>query len=118
MPLVRVRFKEFMPGTHNFLVGHNRYFCAIIADALSCDDPGARLSADEIEIYLDPADSGDHNTPDLSFDIEACFYPGRAVNHQERADEIRRRILSYFVAYVPSVGVWLKLVSATWSGED
>lgn len=124
MPLVRIRYKPFLEpvrSTHDCLVNLTGVWRAGIAEALSCGDPGGHLNADEIEIYLDPAMPGDENTPEVSVDIEAMYYPARKANHQQRADKIREMFLGWFVPLMmppPTIGVWLKLVNAAWSGDD
>ena len=113
MPLVRVRYKEFMPNTFSYLAGFDRYWRVAIARELSRDESGscAQLTSDGVRILLEPSDSVDAATPDLVFDIEASLISAEGEGLQEHEDNIRKEVRSYLrVEPTPSIVVCLKLV--------
>ena len=55
-----------------------------VADYLSCDDPGGKLTPQDIEVWVQDFGPFDVNTKDVEIIIWANLYPGREANLDDR----------------------------------
>ena len=90
MPLVLVWAKDDIDERVTLELSNN--LPKDVADALSCDDPDGKLTADDVEVRFFNINPYDKSLNDIDVVIFANLYPDRQKNFEERKNAIANAI--------------------------
>jgi hypothetical protein len=116
MPLVRVRYAATIEDP--VLEALRDQLPEAVAAALTCDDEGGNLTADDIEVFFDQQSRWDvvpYHV--ISLDVEAMEYPDRARSLERRTEKLRQAVAT-MLDHSHNFGLWVKLVHAYWTATE
>lgn len=115
MPLVRVHHSQTRGSSEEELLELGQVLSQSVSANLTCDDLGAQLTPDDIEVFFERKKGYDTCHYDYLIEIESYFYPSRDDNRQQRVNAIREEVMLDLPG--KRIAVWLKLLPhAAWSG--
>ena len=89
----------------------------LVAEALTCDDDGGKLSATDIEVKLNYRDANRDfggEVYDVQVTVWANDFPGRRANLQDRCSRLNQQVKVYLPSGVSGY-VWILLAPAAFA---
>ncbi|OHA92092.1 MAG: hypothetical protein A3J09_01180 [Candidatus Zambryskibacteria bacterium RIFCSPLOWO2_02_FULL_51_21] len=119
MPVVNIRYRSAHIA-ENEIVQLSYKLPGIVAEALTCDEPGGELLPSEVAIYPTRFSELDRSAYGLEITIELNQYESRLANLDQRAHHIAYNIRKLFNdiyggrAVRPKAWVWVRVCPGEW----
>jgi hypothetical protein len=118
MPLVKLFYRD--PVTEVTANALADVLPGFVAEALTCSNPDGKLTAEDVEIDVEPMPKGMRTKYDLHVEVEANDYPERSKDLHRRESLILYDVRGWFDKFTrnikgrPKGWVWVKLFPARW----